>query len=153
MKDDVPRRVAGAMPHLERELADLDLVAVVQPAARFEGAADDPVFGAVGAQLLDPEAILFVRALDRDAQLFGENPGSPAMIDVAVGQQDLLERHAGLVGRGLEPGQVAARIDERAAHCRGAPQQGAVLLQRRDRDDRGLEWRLAHFQTSAGSIG
>ena len=61
------------------------------------------------------------------------------MVDVAVGEQDLLDRHAGLGRRRLQPVEVAAGIDERAAHRLGAPQQGAILLQRGDRDDRRLE--------------
>jgi hypothetical protein len=66
------------------------------------------------------------------------------MIDMAVGQQDLLDCDAGLLGGGLKARQVAAGIDERAAHRRGAPQQGAVLLQRRDRNDRGAQRRFVH---------
>ena len=72
------------------------------------------------------------------------------MVDMAVGQQDLLDRDSGLRRRRLEPRQVAARIDERAAHRLGAPDQRAILLQRRHRNDRRAQRRLAHFHGSAG---
>jgi hypothetical protein len=123
--------------------------------ARFERPANDAVLRPVLAQLLDPEAVVLVRAFDRNAKLLGENAGTAAMVDVAVGQQDFLDRDARLRGRRLEPRQVAARVDERAAHRRGAPQQGAILLQRRHRDYRGLERRLcfAHFQGSVADRG
>src|SRR5256885_11299401 len=128
MEDDMPGRVAGAVAHVEGELADPDLIAVVEPARRLEWAAVDPVLGTFDSQLLDPESILLVRALDRHAQLFGENAGAAAMVDMAVGQQDLIDRDARLARSRFEARQVAAGIDEGAAHRLGAPQQGAILL-------------------------
>ena len=74
-----------------------------------------------------------------------------AMVDMAVGQQDLLDRHPGLSSGGLEPRQVAARIDEGAAHRRRAPQQGAILLQRRHRDDRRAKRRRGLVRQSSTS--
>src|SRR5436305_4062548 len=75
------------------------------------------------------------------------------MVDMAVGQKDLLDRDSGLLGGRLQARQVAARIDERGAHCRGAPQQGAILLQRSDRDDRRAQRWLIHFRGSAADQG
>jgi hypothetical protein len=66
------------------------------------------------------------------------------MIDMAVGQQDLLDRHPGLSSCSFQPGQIAARIDERCAHRRSAPEQGAILLQRRNRDDCRSKGLIAH---------
>ena len=86
---------------------------------------------AVIVEARDPEAIGLVRALDRHAELLRQHAGLSAMIDMAVGEQDLLDRHAMLRRRRFEPGQVAAGIDEGAAHRLGAPQQGAILLERR----------------------
>src|SRR6476660_4231133 len=72
------------------------------------------------------------------------------MVDMAMGQHDFLDRDSGLLSGRLEPSEIAARIDERAAHSLRAPQQSAVLLQRRDRDDRRAKGRLggAHFHGS-----
>src|SRR5262245_60314467 len=70
------------------------------------------------------------------------------MVDVTMGQQDLLDRHAGLCRRRFQTIEVAARIDEGAQHRFGAPQQGAILLQWGDRDDRGLKRRVGHLAGS-----
>src|SRR3546814_9646549 len=46
-----------------------------------------------------------------------------AMIDMAVGEQDLLDRDAMMRGRRLQFRQIAAGIDEGALHRLGAPQR------------------------------
>ena len=66
------------------------------------------------------------------------------MIDMTMGEEDLLDRHALLRGCGLEPVEIAARIDKGAPHGLRAPKQGAVLLERRDRDDGCLDRGIAH---------
>src|SRR5438309_6607992 len=113
MEDNVARGVAGAVAHVEGELADGHLVAVCEPSRRLERAAVDPVLGTFGTQLLDPEAILLMRALDRDSELFGENAGGAAMVDVAVGQQDLFDCDARLLSRRFQPWEISTRVDER----------------------------------------
>src|SRR4029079_2871907 len=133
---------------MQGDPADGDLVAVVQPARRFERPAGDAVLAAVFGEAVDPEAVLLVRPLDLDAKLFRKDAGAAAMVDVAVGEPDLLDRDPGLRRRCLEPRQVAAGIDERAAHGFRAPQQGAVLLERRDGKDRRAERRVAHLPVS-----
>src|SRR5205085_8150954 len=117
----------------------------------------DAVLLAILLEPVDPEQIVLVRALDGDAKLFGEHAGLAAMVDMAVGEQDLLDRYAGLGGGRFEPRQVAAGIGESAAHRLGAPDQAAILLQRRDRQDRGaqrrvLGRRLAHLAGSSVAI-
>src|SRR5438045_1268785 len=66
------------------------------------------------------------------------------MVDVTVRQQDLFDRDSRLLDCGLELRQVAAGVDERPAHRPRAPDQAAILLQRRHRDDRRAKWRFAH---------
>jgi hypothetical protein len=61
------------------------------------------------------------------------------MVDVAMRQQDLLHRHAGLLDAGLDSIEVAAGIDHNAVLARLVPQQRAVLLERRDGNDGGFE--------------
>jgi hypothetical protein len=96
VEDDMAGRVAGAMATSKRQLADRHLVAVDQPAVGFERLAGDAVARAVLGEPGDPEAVVLVRALDLHAQLVGEDPGRSAMVDMAVGEQDLLDRHARL---------------------------------------------------------
>ena len=113
------------MADAEGELADADGVAVDQPAVGLERDAGNPEARAILAEALDPEPVVLVRALDRHAELLGEGAGEAAMVDMAVGEQDLLDCHPGLLGGGLELAEIAARIDERGAHRRGAPDQAS----------------------------
>src|SRR5207302_928435 len=137
---------------VEGEVADGRLIAVGEPTRGLEWLAGNAVLGTVLGQPVDPVDVGLVRPLDWDAKLLGKYAGAAAMIDVAVRQQDLLDRHSRLRHRRLEPRQVAAGIDEGAAHRRGAPQQGAILLQRRHWNDRRSEGRFAHFGGSAGAV-
>ena len=100
-----------AVIDVERQLADGHLVALFQPAVGLEHATVDAVFAPVLLQPADPEAVGFVRPLDRHAKLFRERTGLAAMIDMAVGDQNLLDGHAVLRRRRLETRQIAARID------------------------------------------
>src|SRR5688572_2884241 len=67
------------------------------------------------------------------------------MVDMAMGEQDLLDRDA-MLGGGVEPVEVPTGIDKCAEHRLRAPQQGAVLLQRGDRDDGGSKRRVRHAE-------
>src|SRR3546814_10855972 len=87
MEDDVAGGVAGRVIDVERERADRDLIALVQPAIGLERHAANPVFAAVLVEPRDPEAILLVRPLDRHAEIVGERLRLAAMIDMAVGER------------------------------------------------------------------
>jgi len=63
------------------------------------------------------------------------------MVDVAVGEQDLLDLDAEPRGRIHQHVDVAAGIDEGALHGFAAPEQGAVLLEGGDGDDAIFHWR------------
>src|SRR5688500_8482683 len=96
MEDDMAGRVAGAVADVEGEVADGHLVAVDKIAVGFERPALDAIFPPVLLQPVDPEEIVLVRAFDRHAELLGKYTGLAAMVDMAVGEQDLLDHHAGL---------------------------------------------------------
>src|SRR3954452_9843452 len=155
MEHDMPGRMAGTVAYVEGQFANGDLVAVDEPPCRFERLTGDSIFRAVLREAVDPEAVFLVRSLDLDSELLREDAGAAAMVDVAVGQQDLLDGDVGLLGRGLEAREVAARIDECCPHSPGAPQKRAILVERRDRDDRCAQRRLgcAHFQGSVADHG
>src|SRR5574337_2134650 len=57
------------------------------------------------------------------------------MVDVAMRDQHLLERGAGLLERREQPVDLAAGVDERGALGGRADDDRAVLLERRDGDD------------------
>src|SRR3546814_3154121 len=72
MKDDVTRRVARTMEHVEAQAAEFDHIAVRQPAIRRKAARRRKAvarrrFG----QAFDPEQVILVRPLDRHAKLLG----------------------------------------------------------------------------------
>jgi hypothetical protein len=55
---------------------------------------------------------------------------------MAVRQPDALHRHASLLDGADDAVHVAARVDHHGLLAGIVPQQGAVLLERRDRNDR-----------------
>src|SRR3546814_15172401 len=62
-----------------------------------------------------------------------------AMVDVAMGDEDLFDGYAMFGGRRLQPVQIAAGIDKCALHRPRAPEQRAILLERGDWNDDGLK--------------
>src|SRR5690348_3593769 len=130
MEDHVAGSMAGTMADLELQFADAHLITIQEPARGLERSAGDSISCAILGQTLDPEAILLIGSFYRDAELLGKDSGTSAMVYVAVGEEDLLDRHARLICRGPQSRQVAAGIDEGSLHRFGAPQQGAILLER-----------------------
>ena len=95
VEDDVPRRVPGAVAHRQRALPDLHRIAVVQPARRREGLGRrEAEHLRLLAQAVDPELVGRVWSDDGQLQLARQRAGAAGMVDVGVGEQDLLERHA-----------------------------------------------------------
>jgi hypothetical protein len=139
VENDMARGVAGAMINVQCEIADRDLLTIGQPAVRLEYLAVDAVAATIILKAADPEAVGLVRPFNRHAEFFGQRPRFAAMVDMTVGDQDFLDGDAVLGGGGLELGQVTAGINERAAHGGGAPEQSAILLEWRHRDDRGAQ--------------
>lgn len=79
-----------------------------------------------------------MRAFDRHGQILLQLGRAAGVVDVAVREQDLLDRDAGLGDGGPDAVEVAAGIDDGGALRVLVPQQRAVLLERGDGDDRGL---------------
>jgi hypothetical protein len=71
-------------------------------------------------------------------QRVAQGDGAARVVDVAVGQQDLLDLDAGLGDRLADAVDVAAGVDHGAALGGVVPQDRAVLLERGHRDDRRL---------------
>ena len=155
VKHDMAGRVAGAVIDIQHQLAHRHLVAIVQPSVGRERlGAGHAVSGALRGVHVDPELVIGVGALDRHAQIARQHRGEAAMIDMAVGDEQFLDGHAIVGGDLLQPIEIAARIGEGAAHGFRAPYQGAILLERRDRHDDGLQGRLGcHAAISGESAG
>ncbi len=138
------RRVTGAVIDIEGEVADRHPIAVHQPAVGLEDLAVDAIAAPVVLEATNPEAIVLVRAFQWDTQFLRQRPRLSAMVDMAVRHEDLFDGDAGLSDRVAQFRQVATRIDEGALHGFGAPEQCAILLKRRDGDDRGAQRGLCH---------
>jgi hypothetical protein len=88
--------------------------------------------------LVDPEAVGLVRPLDGHAGAARELGGGGGVVEVAVGDEDALERQALVVEHLLHALEVAARVHDRRTAGALAPEDGAVLLERGDGDDGDL---------------
>jgi hypothetical protein len=128
VEDDVSGRVTGRVVHIQGKVAHRHGVPFLQPAVGLEGPRRDTVGASVILQPRNPEPVELLRPLDRHPEPLGQFLGAPAMIDVTVGKDDLLDRDSLALGCGLEPVDVPAGIDECAAHRVRTPQQGAILL-------------------------
>ena len=87
MKNHVPRRMSGTMNDIERQVTHGDRVAIHQPAIWFERMRFHTPACAIIVELCNPEAVFFMRPLNRQAQFFCEHAGLAAMVKMAVRHQ------------------------------------------------------------------
>src|SRR3990172_7804310 len=92
VEDHVTGGVARAMAHLQGHVAECDRIAALEPAIRDERleaphAETHYRFG----DLFDPEAVLLVRAFDREAGALSELRRAATVVHVAVGDEYLLQ--------------------------------------------------------------
>src|ERR1700730_4337185 len=140
---DAARRMAGAMQDVEAQLADRDPVALMKPAVRRKIAhACHAKPRAAHHYIVEQEFVGHVRAFDRHLERVAQLGGAADMIDMAVGQPDLLHSDVRLLDRGLNFRNVAAGVDHHGFPGGLAPDQGAVLLEQRHRDDDGAGFGL-----------
>ena len=98
-----------------------------------------PYLAPISASVVEQEQVLAVRAFDGNAELLPQLGRSAGMVDVAMGEQDLLDRDAALADGIEDRGHVAAGIDDGAHLSRLVEDQRAVLLEGRHGNDEGLE--------------
>ncbi len=101
-------------------------------------AALDPELGALFVKLFDQKAVFPVRAFDGDAELLRQIRRAARMVDMAMGQHDLLDLHILFGDGGLNTLDFAAGIDHGGLFGVLAPEHGAVLLEGGDGDDDGF---------------
>jgi hypothetical protein len=121
--------------------ADLGLISVLQPSVGRDVLAllHAKAAGTLG-HALEEKQIVPVGSLDRHIEARLQVGGARHVIDVAVGQPDLVDRDLGLSDRTFDLRQVASRINDHATLRSLAPQKGAVLLKRRDRNNEGFHF-------------
>src|SRR5438552_210118 len=103
--------MAGTVQNVEGELADLDLLALVEPAVGAEIAhARDAEARAAGDDIVEQVFVGDVRAFDLHPERVAQFRSAADMIDMAVGDPDLLDRNTGLLDRLLNFRHVAAGV-------------------------------------------
>ena len=119
---DVARRVPGAVEHLQCLVPDRDRVAIVQPARGLKAlAVGETEHPGLLRHLLDPELVRLVRTLDRQRVTAREFRGGTGVVEVGVGDQDLLELQSLLAHHVEHEFEVAAGIDDRSPEAALAP--------------------------------
>jgi hypothetical protein len=136
------RRMAGAMQDVESQFADLGLVTFVEPAIRREIAhVGHAEIRAAFDDMIEHVLVGDMRPDDRHLERVAQFGGPADMVDVTMGQPDLLHRDAGLFDRREDLRDVPAGIDNDATPGGFVPEQRAVLLKRRHRDNGGARFR------------
>src|SRR5207253_8967916 len=87
----------------------------------------------------EQELVVAVRALDGHAEPLLQLRGPADVVDMAVGEQDLLGRDPRFRDRGLDALEVSARVDDGGTLRGFAPDDGTVLLKEGDGDDDGAD--------------
>jgi thiol-disulfide isomerase/thioredoxin len=131
-KHHMARGMAGAMQDVETHAAHVDLVAVTQPligGKRYRGW--KPEQFCLLRQDIEPELLFALRADDGDAERIAQFRRGADVVEMAVGQQNALQRKAALRYFGQQAFGLAAGVDQRGA-TRFVPDQRAVLLIRSD---------------------
>ncbi len=135
MKHHMARRVARAVAHVQRFVADLHLIAIVQPARGREMLRGRKTkHRALLRQPIDPELIARMGPDDGQRQPFGQLARATCVIDVRVGEPDLFEREVKTFYLSEQHLQVAAGVDHGGFVGGVAPYERAVLLERGDGD-------------------
>ena len=87
-----------------------------------------------------PDLVDFIAANLRErAPQASDDARLPAMVEMPMGDEQLFNRHALFGRRAFEQRQISTRIGKGATHRFRAPDEAAILLQRCDGDDGGLE--------------
>ena len=86
------------------------------------------------------------------AQFFGEHARLTAMVEMAVSQDDLFKINAMILDCRFQPVQIAARVAQCGLVGLGAPEECAILLERSDRNNHGLEGCNCHERLFGGAM-
>src|SRR6185312_14200447 len=119
--------MAGTVQDVEGESADPDLLALLEIAIRREIAhAGHAEARAALDHMLQHVAICLVRSLDRYLQRIAQLGRAADMVDMAMGQPDLLDSDTGPLDRLEDLRHVAAGVDHHCLLARLVPEDGAV---------------------------
>ena len=132
--------MSRAMENFKSMPADLDMIALVEPAVWLDVAgARDPVDFSLRFETLKQHAIGAVGTFDFDIQFGAQIVRAAGVIDVAVGQQNFLNPCARLGNCALDDIEIPAWIDNGASLAHLIPNDRAILLERCHLNGRDLE--------------
>jgi len=80
VENDMSRCVAWTMDHVQRQIADRNGIAILEPAVWLERVRLHPPTRAVIIELRNPEAIFLLRPFALQPQFFRTHPRLPAMV-------------------------------------------------------------------------
>ena len=128
------------MPRAMKDLQGLctngDRVAMLQPAIRHERLCFRHASHLTGLrQHLYPEFIFALRPLHRNTQRLAQFQSCGTVVHVAMGNKNFLDFSFQLRNAALDALQVTTGINNRSLTGFFAPDDGAILLVRGDRDD------------------
>ncbi len=128
------------MEDLELRLPELQHIAILQPAIGSEaaGALHSPVRRG-DLDLVDPERVVRMRSFDLQAGAISELRRAATVVQVAVGHPDPVQFQPARRDQPDQAFRLGAGIDDRRFLGLGAPDQGAVLPERRDRHDQDAD--------------
>ena len=140
-EDHMARRMAGAVQHLEDMRAEGDGLAFLEIAIRHQIAHGAHHVEACrrGFDIGEQHRIVLVRADHRDPQRLAQLVGAAGMVDMAVGNPDLLQRDAVFADDLQDHLDVTAGVDDDALLAVHIEENRAVLLEGGDGDDPGLQ--------------
>ena len=128
------------MQNVERHAADRHLLAFLQPpVGRHIARAGQSVGGGRLFQIVEQKPVRDMRPFQRHAELCPQLRRAPGMIDMAMGEENALDPDAGFRDRLTDQVEIAAGIDHDPGFGGLVPDEGAVLLERRHRNDHDIE--------------
>ena len=152
-EDHMSGCVAGAMPDGERLASHFHRVAVTKPAIGGESPALEAEHAGLHGYAVYPPAIALMRSLYRHGQTLGQLGDAAGMVQMAVGDQNLFDLDPMLVDHALDTFEITAWIDDGTAKTVGIIEDGAVLLERGDRNNQITDFRPVHATILGGLSG
>ncbi len=138
-EDHMPRRMSRAMSYLQYLITELHLVTFLQPSVRHKGLAWGKAYlGTPLRQGVEQEAVVLVRPLHRQTEVARHAANCAGMIEMAVGNEYLLQGGIGIACHLEDAFGVTTGIDQHRPAAGFATRQGTVLLVCRDRNDRDI---------------
>ena len=136
-KHDMPRRMPWAMNHLKVEITDLYPIPIDQPTVRRKGVeGGESKHSTLSRQLIDPECVVPMRSLNRDAMTARVFSRLPAVVNMSMRQHDLDQSATRLRQRLVNRVQIATRVDRGSLTGATTHDDRTVLGERRYGNDR-----------------